>query len=126
MVIDHLSKPPIRKDEWLPGWTKNLRIAAENPLVHAKLSGLFPSRGRMDEWDADLIRPYVEVAVEAFGAERLMFGSDWPICNLGGGFEKVWTEYNVIFDTLSSSDRAAILGGTASAFYHLPVDGVSA
>lgn len=117
MVIDHLSKPPIRKPEWFDQWSANLHAAAQNPNVYAKLSGLFPSRGAMDDWDADLIRPYVDRALECFGASRLMFGSDWPICNLGGGFEKVWAEYNAIFDTLLPSERAAILGGAAADFY---------
>lgn len=118
MVIDHLSKPPVRKPDWEP-WRTNLVAAAENPLVYAKVSGIFPARGPMAEWDADVIRPYVDLALEHFGPARLMFGSDWPICDLAGGFPKVWREYNRIFDTLAPPDRALLLGGTAAEFYRI-------
>lgn len=121
MVIDHLSKPPIRKPDWEP-WRTNLIAAARYPNVYAKISGLFPARGPMTDWDAALLRPYVEVALEHFGAGRLMFGSDWPICNLAGGFAKVWREYNVLFAELDQPDREQILGGTAARFYRISAD----
>ncbi len=122
MVIDHLSKPPIRKPDWEP-WRTNLVAAARRPNVYAKISGLFPARGPMDEWDAALLRPYLDLALEHFGAERLMFGSDWPICNLAGGFRKIWREYNVLFDALDTRDREHLLGGTAARFYRIDLDG---
>jgi L-fuconolactonase len=118
MVIDHLSKPPIRKPDWEP-WRSNLIAAARFPHVYAKISGLFPARGPMTDWDAALLRPYVDLALEHFGAPRLMFGSDWPICDLAGGFGKIWREYNLLFDALDPPDRARILGGTAAEFYRI-------
>jgi L-fuconolactonase len=61
----------------------------------------------------------VEFALELFGAGRLMFGSDWPVAELGGGYVKVWTELSKIFDELSGPERDAVLGGTASRYYGL-------
>lgn len=121
MVIDHLSKPPIRRPERWEHWRDNLIAAARHPHVYAKVSGLFPARGPMADWDAALLRPYVDLALEHFGPRRLMFGSDWPICNLAGGFEKVWREYRVLFDVLAPPEREQILGGTAARFYRIPL-----
>lgn len=118
MVIDHVSKPPVKKETWEP-WRTNLANAAQNPRVFAKLSGLFPARGDMSDWTVDDIRPFVDYAIEQFGADRLMFGSDWPIANLAGGYPKVWEALNSIFDTLSATEREAILGGTAARFYSI-------
>ena len=120
MVIDHLSKPPIRKDEsWVAGWRRNLALAAENPNVYAKLSGLTPARGALDDWTADELRPFVEDAFETFGAERLMFGTDWPVSELAGGYHRVWDALSSLFDELDEDQRQAVLDGTATRFYAL-------
>lgn len=119
MVIDHLSKPPVRADSDQP-WRRLIARAAENPLVHAKVSGLYPATGDMTDWTADDIRPYLEYALELFGPDRLMFGGDWPISVLAGGYVRVWEELGVLFGELVPADRAAILGGTAATFYRIP------
>ncbi len=120
LVLDHLSKPPIGKDEdWVRGWKQNLARAAENPNVFAKLSGLFPARGKLDEWDAEDVRPFFAHALECFGADRLMWGSDWPIAELAGGYEKVVVESERLFAELSEPERDALWGGTATRFYGL-------
>jgi L-fuconolactonase len=120
MVVDHLSKPPIRKDEsWVSGWRRNLALAAENPNVYAKVSGLTPARGALDDWTADELRPFVEHAFETFGADRLMFGTDWPVSELAGGYHKVWEALRGLFDELDEAQRAAVLDGTATRFYAL-------
>lgn len=121
MVIDHLSKPPIGFDDWEP-WRTLMRHAAENPNVFAKVSGLYPASGSLEAWDADTLRPFVHEALEVFGAGRLMFGSDWPVAVLAGGYVKVWEELNRVFAELSDLEREAILGGTAVAFYELPAE----
>ena len=125
MVIDHLSKPPIRKDEsWIAGWRENLARAAENPNVYAKVSGLTPARGALDDWTAEDVRPFVEYAFEQFGPDRLMFGTDWPVSELAGGYLKVWSELSALFDELAPADRAAVLGGTARRVYGLDLAGL--
>ena len=123
MIIDHLSKPPIGRDEsWVAGWQRNLRAAAANPNVLAKVSGLFPARGDLADWTADDVRPFLHDALEVFGAERLMWGSDWPIVDLAGGYAKAWTELNRLFDELAPAERAALRGGTAARAYRIEAE----
>jgi L-fuconolactonase len=122
IVIDHLGKPPIAAGEFEP-WSSLLARAARMPNVFAKVSGL--DAGRTDDWTAADIAPYIDRALELFGPERLMFGSDWPVANMRGGYSKVWRETNIALDRLSHDERDLILGGTAIKFYRLPVTGPS-
>jgi L-fuconolactonase len=122
IVIDHLGKPPVAAGEFEP-WSSLLARAARMPNVFAKVSGL--DAGDADDWTAADIAPYVDHALELFGPERLMFGSDWPVANLRGGYSKVWRETNVALSRLSHGERDLILGGTAIDFYRLPVTGPS-
>jgi len=118
IVIDHLGKPPIAAGEFEP-WMSLLARAARMPNVFAKLSGL--DAGAAGDWTAAKIAPYVDCALELFGPERLMYGSDWPVANLRGGYSKVWHETNFALACLSHDERDRIFGGTAIAFYRLPV-----
>ena len=111
MVLDHLSHPPMGETGWEP-WRTLITNAAANPNVFAKVSGLYPS-------DSDAVRPFVEFAVELFGPGRLMFGSDWPVAELDGGYERVSGSLLGILGELPDAARAAILGETARAFYGL-------
>jgi L-fuconolactonase len=117
IVIDHLGKPPVAAGEWEP-WHSLLASAAKMPNVFAKISGL---DCRTDNWSAAEIVPYIGRALELFGSERLMFGSDWPVANIRGGYDKVWRETNLALGQLSRDERDRILGGTAIDFYHLPI-----
>lgn len=119
IVIDHLSKPPIKADSDEP-WHSLITRAAENPRVYAKVSGLYPAAGDITAWTSDDVRPYFELALELFGPDRLMFGGDWPISILAGGYVRVWEELSKLFAELSPDDRSAILGGTAAEFYGIP------
>jgi L-fuconolactonase len=116
IVVDHLGKPPIAAGEFEP-WMSLLARAARMPNVFAKVSGLDAGH----DWTAAKIAPYIDRALELFGPERLMFGSDWPVANLRGGYSKVWRETNLALACLSRDERDRILGGTAIAFYRLPV-----
>jgi L-fuconolactonase len=117
MVVDHLAKPPIREKAWQP-WADLLRRAAEHPTVYAKVSGL-NTAADWDTWSADDLRPYVDYAIELFGPERLMYGGDWPISVLAGGYPKVWRETEALLAGLDVAERCRILGGTAVEFYRL-------
>jgi len=117
MVIDHLAKPPI-KDKEMGDWADQFAAAAENPNVYAKVSGL-NTAADWENWTADDIKPYIEFAVEKFGANRLMFGGDWPVCVLAGDYAKVWNETNVALAGFTQDQIDAILGGTAEKFYNL-------
>ncbi|MEU4832897.1 amidohydrolase family protein [Streptosporangium sp. NPDC023615] len=115
LVIDHLAKPPIREKGWEP-WASLITRAAEHPGVYAKVSGL-NTAADAETWTAEDLRPYVDHALEVFGPDRLMFGSDWPVAVLAGDYAKVWRETGVLLAGLTEADRAAVLGGTATRFY---------
>ncbi|MEI7024208.1 amidohydrolase family protein [Paenibacillus sp. y28] len=119
MVIDHLAKPPILDKQWEP-WAGQLARAAEYPQVYAKVSGLNTAASWTD-WTAADLRPYVDHAFEHFGAERLMFGSDWPVATLAGDYRKVWEETGRALEGRPAAQIDAVLGGTAAAFYKLDV-----
>ncbi|MYJ12817.1 MAG: amidohydrolase family protein [Acidimicrobiia bacterium] len=86
IVIDHLNKPPISTDDY-PRWVELMSAAAGCSNVFAKVSGLHNVTPHAD-WTTEDLRGAFEVALEAFGSERLMFGSDWPVCNVGGGYRR--------------------------------------
>ncbi len=117
MVIDHLSKPPIGLADHEPWWTLIERAAAY-PNVFAKVSGLYPGHDLTD-WSTETIRPYVARALDVFGADRLMYGGDWPISVLAGDYDLVWAGLRPLFDELGESDRSAVLAGTAIEFYRI-------
>jgi len=114
IVIDHLSKPRIKDHEWEP-WATRLAAAAALPNVHAKISGLVTEADH-ERWTVEDLRPYVEYAVEVFGPERLMFGSDWPVALLAADYQTVW---QVMSALLGGTDTGQVLGGTATRFYGL-------
>jgi L-fuconolactonase len=118
MVIDHLAKPPIGLDEAEP-WNSLMAAAAENPLVYGKVSGLYSATADMGAWSTEAIRPFFERALELFGPERLMYGGDWPISVLAGGYTRVWGGLAPLFDRLDPQDREQVLGRTAAEFYRL-------
>ena len=118
LIVDHLAKPPMAAGAFEP-WASQLAAAAAAPNVYAKLSGL--DAGDADRWSAaDLVR-WVDHALRCFGPERLMFGSDWPVCLLRGGYAKVWRETQTVLGGLSAAEHARVLGGTAIAAYRLPM-----
>ncbi|WP_078544699.1 amidohydrolase family protein [Litchfieldia alkalitelluris] len=117
MVIDHLAKPPI-KDKAIEPWAEQIRKAASYPNVYAKISGL-NTAADPETWSGSDFKPYIDEAIRCFGAERLMFGSDWPVANLAGDYLKVWTETNKALDGKTQEQVKAILGETAIKFYNL-------
>ena len=117
LVIDHLAKPPI-KDKVMGEWAEQLAAAAQYPNVYAKVSGL-NTAADLDTWTAADIKPYIDFAREQFGADRLMFGSDWPVAVLAGDYQKVWTATQQAIADYSQEEQAAILGDTAVKVYGL-------
>ena len=117
IVIDHLGKPPIASGKLEP-WAAQLAAAAAYPNVYAKVSGL-NTAADPERWSADDLRPFVEVALDAFGPDRLMFGSDWPVCLMAGDYRRVWSETLRVLDGAPAEARNAVLGGTATAVYGL-------
>ena len=95
-----------------------IRAAAARPNVAAKLSGLDTAAG--DGWTDAELRPAIDVALEAFGPARLMFGSDWPVCRVRSTYAGVVQAMERAVGDLSSAERAAIMGGTAVRRYRVP------
>jgi L-fuconolactonase len=115
MVIDHLGSPPIAAGGWEP-WAGQLTEAARNPNVFVKLSGL-GTLAAWDSWTVDDLRRYADHAFAIFGPSRVMFGGDWPISRLAGGYQPIWEAIQELLRGLSAVEREQVLGGTATAFY---------
>ena len=123
VVIDHGAKPDIAR--WRPGdasfaeWRGNMtRLAGAG--CYCKLSGLATEAA--EDWSADNLRPYVDTLVELFGAGRLMWGSDWPVVGLAGGYDR-WREATLgLIADFDPATQAGILGGAAAEFYGLAED----
>jgi L-fuconolactonase len=114
-VVDHLSKPPIASGELEPwaGWIRAL-AACEN--VACKLSGMV-TEAAWASWTVDDLRPYAEVVLDAFGPERVMFGSDWPVCLLAASYGEVVAAAEQL---IGPRERDQIFGATARRIYTLP------
>lgn len=117
LVLDHVAKPEIAAGRLDP-WRTELRRLAELPHVCCKLSGLV-TEARWGAWTTDELRPYLDVALEAFGPGRLMFGSDWPVCLLSGSYAEVVGVAREAIAALSRDEQDAVLGGNAARFYGL-------
>ena len=116
-VLDHLSKPPIASGELEP-WATDVRALAAHENVVCKLSGMV-TEADWAGWSVADLRPYAETVLEAFGAERVMFGSDWPVCTVAASYGQVLAAAEELTAGLSGPERAAIFGGTARRIYTL-------
>jgi L-fuconolactonase len=119
MVIDHIAKPRIR-DAAIQPWADEMLAAAQNPNVWCKLSGMITEADHA-AWTPDDLAPYVETTLRAFGEERLMFGSDWPVCTLAGSYDRVIGALRLVLQGIGDETLGWIFGGTAQAFYRLPM-----
>ena len=118
LVIDHLAKPLIKKGT-IEGWREDLLAAAECENMHCKLSGMV-TEADWENWKPADLKPYVEIALEAFGPDRCMFGSDWPVSELAGSYQELFDALIQCIGGVSEHERAQILGTTAINFYNLP------
>jgi L-fuconolactonase len=115
IVVDHLGKPPYGSADW-EGWRTTLRAVAARLNTTAKVSGLqVPGR----PFTVAEVRPAWDVALELFGPERLMWGSDWPPTVLVGGYRHAWEVMSSLVAELTPDEQALILSGTATAVYGL-------
>ncbi|MFP4342999.1 MAG: amidohydrolase family protein, partial [Cyclobacteriaceae bacterium] len=119
LVVDHIAKPLIAKSE-ISTWQQNLRSLGQYGHVYCKLSGMV-TEADWQQWKPEDIRPYLEVALEAFGPDRLMIGSDWPVCRLAASYQEVMGVVEDFISTLSDNEQAGILGQNAIRFYQLEV-----
>jgi len=116
-VLDHIGKPNIREQEIEP-WRTQIRDLAREPNVYCKLSGMV-TEARWNDWQASDFRPYLDVVWEAFGEDRLMIGSDWPVCLLSSKYEVVIGLIEEYLSEFSSNAREKVYGENATRFYKL-------
>lgn len=114
-VLDHISKPFI-KDSVISPWDDQIRQLASFENVYCKLSGMV-TEADWQNWKPEDFRPYLDIVLEAFGSDRLMIGSDWPVCLLAGEYEAVMNLVIEYIQSLSNDEQAAILGGNCARFY---------
>ncbi len=116
-VIDHLAKPYI-KDGFLDGWAVLMREIAKHENVYCKVSGMVTEADWHGWKYADFV-PYLELVTEAFGTKRLMYGSDWPVCLLGGGYGEVRGIVGRYFERFSETEKTAVMTKNGARFYNL-------
>ncbi|MFG2537806.1 amidohydrolase family protein [Streptomyces sp. NPDC048511] len=116
-VLDHAGKPPVATRATHP-WDGHLRALAALPNTVCKLSGLV-TEADPRTWTVEDLRPYADTVVEAFGPDRLMFGSDWPVCRLAAGYTEVLDAARALTVGLGEDERRAVLAGTARRVYGL-------
>lgn len=116
-VLDHMAKPPIRTGELVP-WAEGIRRLAEYPNVYCKASGLV-TEADWQAWTVDDLRPYLDVAFEAFGSQRILLGSDWPVCTLAGSYAQVMQLAYDYVTQFPIPEQADLCGGNAWRVYRL-------
>jgi L-fucono-1,5-lactonase len=117
LVLDHAAKPPIASGEWEP-WASRLARLAGRENVVCKVSGLV-TEADWSGWEVGHLRRYVDHVLESFGPSRLLFGSDWPVCELAASYELVLDAAVALTSGLSDAERLAFFEHNAQAVYHL-------
>src|SRR6476661_5927446 len=117
LVLDHLGKPDIRTGAF-DGWRRDLDRLAALPNVCAKLSGLV-TEADWGRWTVEDLHRYINAALDSFGPERLMIGSDWPVCTVAGEYRDVLEVVRTAIAGRPQAERDAVLGGTAQRFWNL-------
>lgn len=117
-VLDHAGKPAIAGRVEQP-WRDQLRELARLDNVHCKLSGMVTEASH-EAWTLDDLRPYVEHVIDCFGFERVLYGGDWPVVELAGGYRRWFDALSELVSACSPDEQARLFGGNARAFYRLP------
>lgn len=116
-VIDHIAKPEIKAGKLQP-WRDDMQRVARYPNVYCKVSGMITEADHR-HWTVEDIRPYFEAVLEMFGPNRLLFGSDWPVCTLAGSYKQVHDLLSALISGLSETEQEAIWSKTALEVYKL-------
>lgn len=116
-VVDHLAKPDI-KNHLIDGWKKEIYAVARNENVYCKISGMV-TEADWHYWKYDDLLPYLDVIVQAFGSNRLMFGSDWPVCTIATSYHQWLAALEKYFEDFSTEEKSNIFGLNATRFYNL-------
>jgi L-fuconolactonase len=118
--LDHCAKPHIKTQE-IKNWKSDIQRLAQAENIYCKVSGLV-TEADIKNWKAEDFRPYLEVVFEAFGEDRVIYGSDWPVCLLAAPYEKVYglmEEYTTVF---SSEARRKFFGDNAAKIYNIQTE----
>ncbi len=121
VILDHLGKPDIKAhgaDIHVDNWANEINALSVMPNLFCKLSGL-PTEADWDTWTPEQLRPYLDHALTAFGPSRCLFGGDWPVVNLAGGYSRWQAVVVAALSHLSSDDQAAVWSGTARSVYQV-------
>jgi L-fuconolactonase len=118
-VLDHIANPPIKDQRFAP-WDADLRRLASFPNVFCKVSGMV-TRADHDNWREGDVRPYLDIVFDAFGSERLMIGSDWPVCTQAATYDQTMRIVVDAVEALTQAERDTVLGGTATRAYNLKI-----
>lgn len=118
-VIDHIAKPQIAAQIYEP-WKSQMAEIASNPNIYCKLSGMVTEADHHD-WKREQFTEYIQCCIDLFGKDRIMFGSDWPVCLLAADYDEVIQLLEQSLDaSITEEDRAKLFGGNAASFYQLP------
>ncbi|HEY0677644.1 MAG TPA: amidohydrolase family protein [Chitinophagaceae bacterium] len=116
-VIDHLAKPDIKSGE-ISEWKRLIKTVSQFENVYCKLSGMV-TEANWDNWNARDFKPYIDVILEAFGTSRIMFGSDWPVCQVAASYDEVVGIVEDYFSSFSKTEQEKVFGLNAIDFYNL-------
>lgn len=116
-VLDHLAKPSIGSGK-LGDWKNEIKELAKHTNVHCKLSGMV-TEANWGKWSKEDFTPYLDVIFESFGTDRIMYGSDWPVCLLSGNYTEVLSITTNYIDQLSIQEQSQVMGLNAHEFYGL-------
>ena len=114
-VLDHAAKPPIREQTLSP-WRERIQKLAAFSNVLCKVSGLVTEAARK-QWSPQDFQPFLEVLLETFGVDRLMYGSDWPVCLLCASYQQVFALVDRYAQNLTGEQRVLFFGGNAARLY---------
>jgi L-fuconolactonase len=116
-VIDHIAKPYIKAGT-VDGWKQDMQEIAKLPNVYCKISGMV-TEADWTKWKSQDFTPYLDTVVEAFGAKRIMYGSDWPVCLVAGSYKKMKGVVDAYFTSFTENEKTGFYGGNAVKFYNL-------
>ena len=117
MVVDHIAKPFIAARQFEP-WATDIAAVSRIPGIYCKLSGMI-TEAELEYWKPADLKPYIDHVIENFGLDRVMFGSDWPVCTLAGSYQDVFDALVENLSGISESERGRVFGGNARTFYRL-------
>jgi L-fuconolactonase len=117
LVIDHLAKPYIR-DKELKTWAAYMKQIATFPNLYCKLSGMV-TEANWNNWRQQDFEPYLDLLLNHFGTDRLMYGSDWPVCLVAASYEQQLNIVEQFIESLSPAEKQKIMGENAIRFYNL-------